>query len=153
LDKIIDFGLSRQEVVNCLPIIREIRKMPRQYVSNVIFTLLGGIFQKWVDSRILDRNQKVTIERDLNIKLDPKIAKAYIASTAVSCRYLILINLFSSPLILINICHIEQRGTGSLLMKVGSKRRRTKQEIEDQKMEDEMKRQAVEDKLKTIEKL
>lgn len=44
MDKIIDFGLSKQEVVNCLPIIREIRKMPRQYVSNVIFTLTGSIF-------------------------------------------------------------------------------------------------------------
>jgi molecular chaperone GrpE (heat shock protein) len=38
-------------------------------------------------------------------------------------------------------------------MKVGSKRRRTKQEIEDQKLEDRVKRQAVEDKLKTIDNL
>jgi uncharacterized protein (DUF3084 family) len=37
-----------------------------------------------------------------------------------------------------------------MLMKVGSKRRRTKQEIEDQKMEDLTKRQAVEDKMKAF---
>jgi uncharacterized protein (DUF3084 family) len=46
--------------------------------------------------------------------------------------------------------NIEARGTGSMLMKVGSKRRRTKQEIEDQKMEDLTKRQAVEDKMKAF---
>jgi hypothetical protein len=71
-------------VVNCLPIIREIRKMPRQYVSNCIFTLIGDKFQKWVDARISDRNQKLTTDKQLNIKLDPRIAKAYVASTAVS---------------------------------------------------------------------
>jgi hypothetical protein len=38
-------------------------------------------------------------------------------------------------------------------MKVGSKRRRTKQQIEDDKMETLTKQQAIQDKLKTIDKL
>jgi hypothetical protein len=38
-------------------------------------------------------------------------------------------------------------------MKVGSKRRRTKVEIEDQKLEALTKQQAIEDKLKSIDKL
>ena len=48
LDLILDFGLSYSAVVNALPIMKEIRKMPRQYLCNVIYTLVGETFKKWV---------------------------------------------------------------------------------------------------------
>ena len=48
MDHILDFGLSFQAVVNALPVIREIRKMPRAYVCNVIYTLIGVPFKEWV---------------------------------------------------------------------------------------------------------
>jgi hypothetical protein len=47
----------------------------------------------------------------------------------------------------------ESRGTGGLLMKVGSKRRRSKQEIEDDKVEKLVRQQAIEDKLANMKKL
>ena len=50
-----------------------------------------------------------------------------------------------------SVYFLESRGTGGLLMKVGSKRRRTKQEIADQKMEAMAKQQAIEDKLAKYE--
>ena len=48
LDFILDFGLSYSAVINALPIMKEIRKMPRQYLCNVIYTLVGETFKKWV---------------------------------------------------------------------------------------------------------
>ena len=48
MDTILDFGLGYQDVVNALPVVREIRKMPRDYVCNVIYTLVGGPFKDWV---------------------------------------------------------------------------------------------------------
>ena len=48
MDLILDLGLSRRAVVNALPVLREIRKMPRGYVCNVIYTLVGEPFKKWV---------------------------------------------------------------------------------------------------------
>ena len=84
LDFILDFGLAYPKVVDCLPCIREIRKMPRQYVVNVIYTLVGEPFAKWVTVRCEERNQKFTENHGLEIKLQSRIAQAAAASTAVN---------------------------------------------------------------------
>lgn len=41
MDTILDFGMSYAIVVDSLPIMREIRKMPRSYICNVIYTRVG----------------------------------------------------------------------------------------------------------------
>ena len=41
LDDIMDFGLGYKDVVDSLPVLREIRKMPRAYICNVIYTRVG----------------------------------------------------------------------------------------------------------------
>jgi hypothetical protein len=89
LNHIIDYGLGKQVVVDCLPILREIRKLPRQYCINCIFTLVGEDFNLWVRTRILERNAKLATDKNLNIKLDHRIAQAYMNSTAVSCKVFI----------------------------------------------------------------
>ena len=56
LDEILDFGLSYKLVEDALPIIREIRKMPREYICNVIYTLVGDEFKEWMMKRVKERN-------------------------------------------------------------------------------------------------
>ena len=68
--------------------------MPRGYVCNVIFTKVGQDFQDWVNTRCQERNDRLAVEKDLNIDLDPRIFKAYKESTFVSRRFS-LISLFS----------------------------------------------------------
>jgi hypothetical protein len=51
LDLILEFALAHKEVVDSLPVLREIRKMPRGYVCNIIYTVLGVTFSEWVDTR------------------------------------------------------------------------------------------------------
>ena len=48
MDTIMEFGLSYRIVADSLPITREIRKMPRSYICNVIYTRVGDDFAKWV---------------------------------------------------------------------------------------------------------
>ena len=67
---------------------REIDKLPRQYIANVIFTLVGSPFEAWVNKRVEDRHRKIAEDRDLNIELDPEIAAIFEASNAVSGKYL-----------------------------------------------------------------
>ena len=98
LEKILDFGLSHRIVVDSLPPLREILKMPRSYVCNVIYTRIGPTFQAWVDGRCQERNEKLAIEKDLAIQLDPHIAEAFRASTNVSRKS---ITSFSSSAFLI----------------------------------------------------
>ena len=84
LDHILDFGLGFPAVVKCLPPLREIRKMPRQYICNVIYTLVGEPFATWVSERCKDRNQRFQESKGLEVKLQTRVAEALAASTAVN---------------------------------------------------------------------
>ena len=66
---------------------REIEKLPRQYIINVIYTLVGKPFELWVNQRIENRHAKIAEDRDLNIEMDPEIAAIFQASNAVSGKY------------------------------------------------------------------
>ena len=50
---------------------KEIEKLPREYLSNVVYTILGDPFQNLVNNRIKDRNDKVTKVQNLSIQMDP----------------------------------------------------------------------------------
>ena len=98
LDNILECGLAYPEVANALPIIREVRKMPRAYLCNLIYTLVGEEFKKWVNRRCQQRDESIATEQNLNIQLDPKIAEAFLASTAISRK--------SAHLFFINSAHM-----------------------------------------------
>ena len=55
---------------------RERKKLPRSYLANVLYTLVGQKLQLWVEKRVNDRNTKVQKERDM-IERDPRIAQIY----------------------------------------------------------------------------
>ena len=84
MDNILDFGLSYADVVDSLPVLREIRKMPRAYVCNVIYTRVGKDFRKWVQKGCQERNDRLAKNHNTTITLDPRIAAAFQASTFVS---------------------------------------------------------------------
>ena len=52
-----------QAVMMALPIEqREIEKLPRAYIANVIYTVVGQPFKEWVDGVIAMRNDKIVAE-------------------------------------------------------------------------------------------
>ena len=91
---------------------REIEKLPRQYIANVIYTVVGPVFKQWVDGEINKRNAKIIEDQDLAIDMDPEIHAAFMASQHVS----------------------TQHGSSGHLMKASANRRRTKTEIKEQKL-------------------
>ena len=58
--------------------------MPRQYICNVVYTLVGQPFKDWVMQRCDERNEKLANDHNTAIKLDPRIAAAYEKSGFVS---------------------------------------------------------------------
>ena len=66
---------------------REIDKLLRQYVINVVYTLVGDPFRLWVESVMQARDAKITSERSLGIELDPEILRVFRNSTAVSSKF------------------------------------------------------------------
>ena len=104
IENILAFAGKYEIVQKALPVIKETLKFERSYICNVINTLLGEEFQKWVDDRVQERNMKVAVEGNQIIDMDPAIADVFLGSTAVSTT----------------------NGRSFNMLKVGSKRRRSK---------------------------
>ena len=60
---------------------KDVAKLPRQWVVNVVNTVVGTPFSDWVKEQIDARNQKLASDHNLMIALDPDIAAAFRAST------------------------------------------------------------------------
>ena len=87
IEDLLSFGSKYEEVMEALPMVsKEIKKLPRQYIANVINTLVPGvIFKQWIDQRINDRNDKLAEPGEM-IEMDPEIAQIYRSSTEISCK-------------------------------------------------------------------
>lgn len=57
VEKMLLYSAQHERVMQALPSIeRERIKLQREYLGNVIFTLVGEQFEKWVDKLITERN-------------------------------------------------------------------------------------------------
>ena len=118
-------------VARALPPENEILKLPRQYVINVIYTLIGVPFEVWVGKQIAVRNQRLLEEQNKIIEMDPDVLAIFQASSHIS----------------------STKGTGSHLMKASAKRRRSKKQIEDERLEAATKDAEIQRKLARIDEL
>jgi len=64
----------------------ELHKVSREWICNVVATVLGTTFTNWVKEQIEARNEEVREKKDMNIELDEDVAAAFTASTSVSCK-------------------------------------------------------------------
>jgi len=59
---ILDFAICKPGVEEYFPDKRDIPKLPRQWVINVAYTIIGPEFQEWVDSQVSARNKRKETE-------------------------------------------------------------------------------------------
>ena len=91
LEKIQQFCQRHPSDINLyFPDRREIHKISREWICNIIATVLKNIFTDWVRSQIENRNEDMTLKKEMNIELDPDIAAAFNASTSVSRKSIII---------------------------------------------------------------
>jgi len=85
IDDMLHFAKQYQDVRKYLPAEkREIEKLPRKYVSSLLFSLIGVPFDAWVQRRIEERNERIAEEQDLNAEMDPEVYAAYVKSSSIS---------------------------------------------------------------------
>ena len=60
-----------------LPDAKERHYLPRQWLINVVHTVAGEDFAQWAQMQQDARNDKMTVEHDLMIEMDPAILKAF----------------------------------------------------------------------------
>ena len=104
---ILDFVLGDAAVQNALPSTKECLRLERSFICNVAYSIIGEPFKDWVDKQVNERNERVAIDGNQYISMDPEIARVYQASTQVSTT----------------------KGTSCHLMKPSAKKRRSKAEI------------------------
>ena len=114
VERILDFAADHPQVFAYLPVKKEMRKISRQYLGNVIYTVVGARFNDWVNDRVNERHQKFKEKKEMMIHMDPEIAQIFLQSSSVSTT----------------------KGTSSFLMKASSKRRRTRLEIDEDKQQE-----------------
>lgn len=55
----------------------EIKKFPKSYLCDLIYTVVDTPFKEWVKLQITQRNDKVSQDNNLMINMDPQIAEAF----------------------------------------------------------------------------
>jgi hypothetical protein len=70
-------GGKDERVQHYFPDLRDIHRLPRQFVVNVVFTVVGKPISDWVSEGIKARNDQLAENRHLLIELDPAIAEAF----------------------------------------------------------------------------
>ena len=80
------FCANYQQVYQFLPDEVDIKKCPKQWVVDIIYSVICRPFAEWVKAQIEARNRKIAVEGNLLINMDAEIAEAYARSTAVSSK-------------------------------------------------------------------
>ena len=86
------FFEQHREVLKFLPEGKELLKTPKAWICNVGANVIGEPFQVWVGEKIKERNETVTKERSMLIQMDPHVAAAFHASSAVSRKIPFIFN-------------------------------------------------------------
>ena len=85
IEQMLSWASQYPEVAAALPSeSTELEKLHRDYVSSVIYTIVGQPFVVWVQSKVEERNQHIQESQDKNVMLDPEIAQILQASHAIS---------------------------------------------------------------------
>ena len=55
----------------------DLTKMNRQWIYNIVYTVVGQPIQDYVTYKVNERNFKVSEKNKLNLELDPEVFNAY----------------------------------------------------------------------------
>lgn len=86
IDLILKYMDSHNFSFDYLPDPQDIPKLPRQFILNVAFTVIQKPFADWVHNICNTRHHTMAEKKDLLIKLDPEVAKAFHQSQAISSK-------------------------------------------------------------------
>ena len=62
INDMLEYVEDKPVCMRYLPVEKEVHKLPRQYLANVIHSVKGENFQRWVDQRVKERNEKIKSE-------------------------------------------------------------------------------------------
>ena len=87
IDNILAEGRKNPQVSSYLPDDKDIHRLPRQWLANVIYSIVGDSFGAWVSQHVKMRNDHIAEKQDLILELDPVIAAAFGNSLNISSKW------------------------------------------------------------------
>ena len=54
-----------------MPDEKEQIKLPKQWIINVASKIHGDVFNEWIKAKITERNEKLAVDKNLMISVDP----------------------------------------------------------------------------------
>ena len=82
------FAADYPAVMQALPlVVHEQEKLHRAYIANVIYTLIGEPFRKWVADIMDKRTKKIQEDQNMLVEMDAQVLQAFNASKSVSGKY------------------------------------------------------------------
>lgn len=67
------FAKNYPQVAEYFPVENELKKLSRNYIGCIIFSIVGKPFEDFINSKIEERNRKVKEEKNLMIEMHPTI--------------------------------------------------------------------------------
>ena len=86
IESLLDKASQYPEVAQYLPEDRDLGRLPRFWIANVVYTIVGDEFRTWVNSKIRERNDRVAEKHNLLVEMDNEIARAFQASSQISSK-------------------------------------------------------------------
>ena len=90
IERILEKVRENPEVNKYLPDDRDMHKVPRQWLINVAYTVMGEPFSTWVKESIANRNEELARKQKLLIEMDPEVARAFHSSVNISSKFFTL---------------------------------------------------------------
>ena len=92
---IVDKVFENPQLALYFPERKELMKMPRQYIVNVTYSIVGNDFKKWVHAKIQERNHRMTAAKKSPIDMIPLVNQAFQESSYVTSKFLVFFNLLN----------------------------------------------------------
>ena len=67
------FAKNYPAVADYLPVENEIKKLSRNYIGCIIYTIVGTPFEEFINGKVEERNKKIKDEKNLLIEMHPTI--------------------------------------------------------------------------------
>ena len=70
-----------------LPDDKDISRLPRYFIVNLLFTVVGAPIKEFISKRVRERNDEIAENRNLMIEVDAAVAAAFKQSVNISSKY------------------------------------------------------------------
>ena len=86
MSDLLSFCQKFPNIWSYLPEKKELCKVPKSWLVNVMFVVIGEPLALFIKNTVNDRNAKQTEKRKMQVEMDQAVYDAFVASTAVSCK-------------------------------------------------------------------